>query len=634
MSSSEDPLAHARKKPALQTPASRAFKPTRSSFSQLPLELAFLVLSYLPYRSLAALAAVDHYWRQLTFQQDSILWHRLCQRHGFLPGPTTLPSSGHTRPRWTVAQAVDQRPGFSRALDQSRKRLTASQGNTAVDVDPSSYNRPPLSSPVHHSALSTKGCVESWRDFFQASIVLEREWLGGKRTVKELRGHEEAVLCVKTLRRGDRIVSGDRLGYLRLWCTTTGDCLGTFKRHMMGVSCLAVQGDLLVTGSWDSTVIVWRDIQEYPYLKPLKIVDLGIQIMCMDLDDNLDLAVAAVSGVVKIISIETFSSLGTFQYPVPHLCTAVALSKTKVEVALGLNYYAWDRATKAQVGFISDAHFENIACMKVDTSKKLLFTGSQDSKVRIFSWESKPMLLRQYGGHRGGVRCMTLQDNMIITGASDKTAMITFRDRHEAYRIDTLSVDPLLGETDSFGEADRVAEPVSLSHPAHVNAVDADASMVVTGADDGVVRIFNFGSDLWRPPAPPSPKLCGQTSLVSSASSTCVLMARPGRNKVSVGNRRQTWGTCALAVLARANLMLRQSQGEDRQAPVETDTRLLAWMNVDEIYKCMLEWELQPVSQGSTPKHTLNLALLMMAKSEPPTILLDSTVSPHRFAVE
>ncbi|KAF9964697.1 hypothetical protein BGZ70_006083 [Mortierella alpina] len=589
MSSAADPLAHARKKPALLEPASRHLKPTRSSFSQLPLELAFLVLSYLPYRSLAALSAVDHYWRQLTFQQDSILWYRLCQRHGFLPGPATFPPPGHTRPRWTVAQALAQRPGFTRALDQSRQRLIASQGTAASEADPGSLDHPSLDSTVHRSALSTKGNVESWRDFFQASIVLEREWLGGKRTVKELRGHDEAVLSVKTLRNGDRI---------------------------------------------DSTVIVWRDIQDYPYLKPLKILDLGIQIMCMDLDDNLDLAVAAVSGVVKIISIETFSSLGTFQYSIPHLCTAVALSKTKVEVAIGLNYYAWDRETKAQVGFISDAHFENIACMKVDTNKKLLFTGSQDSKVRIFSWESKPMLLRQYGGHRGGVRCMTLQDGMIITGATDKTAMITFRDRHEAYRIDALSADPLLGETDSFGEAERVAEPVSLSHPAYVNAVDADASMVVTGADDGVVRIFNFGSDLWRPPAPPSPKLCGQTSLVSSASSTCVLMARPGRNKVSVGNRRQTWGTCALAVLARANLMLHQSQAQDRQAPMQTETRSLAWMNVDEIYKCMLEWELQPVSQGSTPKHTLNLALLMMAKSEPPTILLDSTVSPHRFAVE
>ncbi|KAF9949011.1 hypothetical protein BGZ72_009139, partial [Mortierella alpina] len=215
MSSVADPLAHARKKPALLDPASRTCRQTRSSFSQLPLELAFLVLSYLPYRSLAALSAVDHYWRQLTFQQDSILWHRLCQRHGFLPGSTALPSAAHTRPRWTVAQALDQRPGFVRALDQSRKRLTTSQGTPAEEPDPVSHDHLPLSSQVHRSALSTKGNVESWRDFFQASIVLEREWLGGKRTVKELRGHEEAVLCVKTLRGGDRIVSGDRLGYLR-----------------------------------------------------------------------------------------------------------------------------------------------------------------------------------------------------------------------------------------------------------------------------------------------------------------------------------------------------------------------------------------------------------------------------------
>ncbi|KAG0209689.1 hypothetical protein BGX28_010068 [Mortierella sp. GBA30] len=452
------------------------------------------------------------------------------------------------------------------------------------------------SSTVYRSARAIKGSIESWKEYFEASLILEREWMDGKRVVKELRGHEDAVLCVKILRRGSRI---------------------------------------------DSTVILWRDIQDYPYLKPFKILDLGEQIMCMDLDSNLDLAIGAVSGVVKIISIETFSSLGTFRSPFPLLCSAVSLSGNKVEATIGLSYYAWDRATKAQVGYISDAHFEKIACMKVDASRKLLFTGSQDSRVRIFSWESKPMLLRQYGGHRSGVRCMTLQDNMIITGSSDKydfvtlqTAMITFRDRHEAHRIDVTSMDARVGQTEFIDDPDRVAQQVSLSHPSNVNAVDADASMVVTGTDDGLVRMFDFGSDLWRSPAPPSPKLCGQTSLVSSASSTCVLMARPGRSKVSVGNRRQTWGTCALAVLTRAKSMMQDSQAESRQGSTHAETRALAWMNVDEIYKCMIEWELQPVSQGSTPKHTLSLALLMMAKSEPPTILLDSTVSPHRFAIK
>ncbi|KAF9188200.1 hypothetical protein BGZ50_001498 [Haplosporangium sp. Z 11] len=608
----------------------------KNLFSQLPLELAFLILCQLSYRGLVALSLVDHYWRELTFQKDGILWYRLCQRHSFLPGQGHPPRD-RTLFRWTLAEAQEHRPGFTRALAQSRERLrsletmesphlsTNDLPTTAAFEGRGQHSAP----PVFKSARLISGRIKSWRDYFEASIILEREWIEGKPPkVKELRGHNDAVLCVKALRQGYRVVSGDRAGCLRIWCAVTGECLKKFERHMMGVSCLAAQGDLLVSGSWDSTVIVWRELQEAPFLKPLKIIDLGEQVMSMDLDSNLDLVVGAVSGMVKIISINSISSLGAFQSPSPALCAAVSLSRNKVEAAIGLNYYAWDRSSRMQIGFIGDAHFENITCMKIDTNNRLLFTGSLDSKVRVFSWETKPMLLRQYGGHRDGVRCMALQDNMIITGSSDKSAIITFRDRHESYRPDITSHDGFLNPGEALEDGvDRVAEPVSFSHLSNVNAVEADASMLVTGADDGVVRIFDFGYDLWRPPRPSSPKLCGQTSLVSSTSSTCVLMARPGRNKVSVGNRRQTWGTCALAVLARAKALLKESQAGAEEDPV-------AWMNVDEIYQRMIEWEQQPVSQGSTPKHTLNLALHMMAKSDPPTVLLDSSVFPHRFALK
>ncbi|KAG0229299.1 hypothetical protein BGX31_006273 [Mortierella sp. GBA43] len=214
------------------------------------------------------------------------------------------------------------------------------------------------------------------------------------------------------------------------------------KRHMMGVSCLAAQGDQLVSGSWDGTVIVWKQLENDPFIKPLKIVDVGEQVMSMYLDDNLDLAIGAVSGAVKVTSIKTFTSIDTFRSPFAHLCTAVSLCQSKVEATIGLNYYAWDRVTKAQASFIGDAHFENISCMKVDVGQRLIITGSQDSKVRVFSWESKPMLLRQYGNHRSGVRCMTLQDNMIITGSTDKTVMITFRDRYDSF-------DGLYGQEDT-----------------------------------------------------------------------------------------------------------------------------------------------------------------------------------------
>ncbi|KAG0022373.1 hypothetical protein BGZ80_000396 [Entomortierella chlamydospora] len=431
----------------------------------------------------------------LTIIGEDLLFSRMVSCEPFTP----------TQNRITLAEAQSQRPGFARALLQSSKRLQTlcsprvDVGSLGTKISPipgqlESSHQPVSSAtaPTFSSMRSEQGRIESWRDYFEASLILEREWIEGKPTIKELRGHNEAVLCVKALPQSERIVSGDRLGCIIVWCAITGAFLKEFKHHMMGVSCFIVHDNLLISGSWDGTVIIWKQIPEKPFLKRLKIIDLGEQVMSMDLDDNMDLAIGAVSGIVKVISIKTFSSIETFRSPLPRLCSAVSLSQTKVEAAIGLNYYAWDRTSKAQVGFIGDAHFENISCMKVDVNKRLIFTGSQDSKVRIFSWESKPMLLQQYGGHRGGVRCMTLQDNMIITGSSDKTAMITFRDRNETRRLEKPGLDSLPRQEDT----ERTTEPVSLSHPTYINSVDSDASMLVTGADDGVATNAIFAEAL------------------------------------------------------------------------------------------------------------------------------------------
>ncbi|KAG0377438.1 hypothetical protein BGX24_006107 [Mortierella sp. AD032] len=598
-----------------------------NNISDLPIELAFLILAYLPYRSLVSLSLVDRYWRQLTFHNDSILWYNLASKHGFLPrspppsAPTTTAaetSRSVLSSRWSLVDALAQQQGLNRALTQSRNRLYPPSNNlstssstsnrkaattaaTRSSLPQSTTQRPPTyssSAELRLCARLDRGEVETWRDYFETSLILRREWINGRPATKELKGHEAAVICVKVLPGRDRVITGDRLGFLKVWCAVTGECLKTYKRHMMGISSLSIQGDLLVSGSWDSTVVVWKLLKEAPYLKRVKVIDLGEQVMSMDLDSNLDLAIGTVGGLVMIISIETLSCLHTFQSPHPHLCTAVSLGPNKVEAAIGLNYYAWDRTSTTQVGFFADPHLKNITCMKVDTNERVLLTGSQDSKVRMFSWESKPMLLRQYGGHRDGVRCITLQDDMIITGSTDKTAMVTFRGLHDFCRADLMSHDAMVGNEGSLSDvSERVPESVSLPHSACVNAIDSDVSMVVTGDDEGVVRIFDFGFDLWRPAVPSSPRLCGQASLVSSASPTCVLMAKPGRSNVSIGNRRQTWGTSALAVLVRVKSILNGSSSfQDASASGTGDSGISsAWMNVDDIYQRMVDWELLPV---------------------------------------
>jgi hypothetical protein len=224
---------------------------THDHFSELPLELAFLILCHLPYRSLAALSRVSQYCRQLTFQQDDILWYKLCQRHNFL-----LPNPETAHHRWTLEEALYQRPGFSRALEQSRQRLIpqhvseTTQEHAIITGDQTEIHRQQNIQRLRPSARVRHGRVESWRDYFETSLILEREWTEGRYKIKELYGHGDAILCVKALRRGERIVSGDRMGFLRIWCAVTGALLKEFKRHMMGISCLVVQGDVLISGSW------------------------------------------------------------------------------------------------------------------------------------------------------------------------------------------------------------------------------------------------------------------------------------------------------------------------------------------------------------------------------------------------
>ncbi|KAG0342784.1 hypothetical protein BG004_005589 [Podila humilis] len=649
--------------------------------SQLPTELAFVILYQVPYRSLVAMTRVNRYWRALILHHDCDFWHRLCQKHGYIsvptdtpcasPPPSSLPvpsysarhSHSHSHRHPDLGEAVRMRPGLTRALEQSMNKVQAralsvassssSPSSSRLSSQPlsissspsspspslsalsssssSSSSSPSLSTPSSSSPISTLSSssptptptlsapcahtIDTWRRLFEISAILEAEWKAGKPTIKELRGHQDPVLCVKILPLWDRVVTGDRSGCLKIWSATTGVCLRTFRQHRMGISSLVFQKNILISGSWEGTIIIWKQIQEAPYLKPQKLVELGEQVSSMYLNERMELAFGTLSGRVKIVSLVTISSLGTFVGPAGNYCNAVFLSDSKLEAAFGTQYISWDLTTKAPIGFISDAHFDNISCMQVDESRKLIFTASQDSKVRMFSRDNKPMLLRQYGGHRASVRCMTIRDNIVITGSADKTVMLTFLEPNDYLNKDAVlytalsdtlettkaaelnlcqsDAEPMASDKKSnserMQEADSdehlgVAEPVSLTHAAPVGAVDADCSLLVSGSEDGTVRFFYFGDDLWCPPSAPSPRLCGQASLVSLAAPRCVLMMKPGRTRVSVGNRRQTWGTCALSVLERARVIV-----------TEQDLSGVMWMTVDEIYQRMVEWDMQPV---------------------------------------
>lgn len=226
----------AQKRTSVQQSSMSKSKPV-NLLSRLPTELAFVILYQIPYRSLAAMTRVDRYWRTLILQHDNSFWYRLCQKHGYLPSDPVLYSghaSGGHKVLIQLGEALQMRPGLTRALEQSSKKFEARISSS--------------SSPNHDARIDKR--INTWCRLFEISTILEAEWKVGKPTIKELRGHQDPVLCVKILPLWDRIVTGDRSGCLKIWCATTGACLRTFRQHRMGVSSLVFQKNILISGSW------------------------------------------------------------------------------------------------------------------------------------------------------------------------------------------------------------------------------------------------------------------------------------------------------------------------------------------------------------------------------------------------
>lgn len=72
---------------------------------------------------------------------------------------------------------------------------------------------------------------------------------------KVLRGHTSTVRCLK-MSDSKTAISGSRDTTLRIWDIEKGICLNILVGHSASVRCLEIHGDLVVSGSYDTTARV------------------------------------------------------------------------------------------------------------------------------------------------------------------------------------------------------------------------------------------------------------------------------------------------------------------------------------------------------------------------------------------
>ncbi|KAF9112165.1 SCF ubiquitin ligase complex subunit cdc4 [Mortierella sp. AM989] len=266
--------------------------------------------------------------------------------------------------------------------------------------------------------------------------------------LKKLDGHEGGVWALQY--RGNTLVSGATDRTVRVWDIERGVCTHTFRGHTSTVRCLQIvmpvnvnkdphgvpkyepEFPVIVTGSRDSTLLVWR----------LPDPELNGHIPPTDPSWLLH-TLAGHSQSVRALAAE---------------------GSTLVSGSYDCTVRVWNICTGALVHQLR-GHTQKVYSVVLDTERNQCMSGSMDAFVRIWSLEDGSCL-HVLEGHTMLVGLLGLNANHLVSAAADCTVRIW---------------DPARG----------VCLRVLAGHAAAITCFQHDGNKVISGSD-GNLKMWNF----------------------------------------------------------------------------------------------------------------------------------------------
>ena len=351
--------------------------------SALPAELGFKILSYLDTTSLCKAAQVSRQWRELS--DDDVVWHKMCEQH--IDRKCTkcgwgLPLLDKNRLRnekrliqlRATGRGLNQRsseispiPEDLQSLSMDTSEASSSRG-TKRSLDGAASASPELSKR-HCLTSSQEGAVvgvegndayfaprkRPWKSVYRDRFQVSTAWKYGRCTTKVFKGHSNGVMCLQF--EDNVLITGSYDTTIKVWDIETAKVVRTLTGHTAGIRALQFRDNRLISGSLDGTVKVW-DWKK------------GTLLRSMDAHDD---------GVITVNFTQRYQASG---------------SKDK-------NIRVWDYTTNQT--FTLRGHSDWVNNVKIDEASRTLFSASDDLTIRIWDLDTR-QCIREFTGHVGQVQ--------------------------------------------------------------------------------------------------------------------------------------------------------------------------------------------------------------------------------------
>ncbi|KAK5112731.1 hypothetical protein LTR62_003829 [Meristemomyces frigidus] len=454
--------------------------------SALPDELGFKILCYLDTTSLCKAAQVSQKWR--TLADDDVVWHKMCEQHidrkctkcGWgLPlleakrlriekRQIQLRATGRGLNQWSPA--ITPIPEEMMEQPEVEEQLSVLDGSSAT----TGTKRQAVDSGLASPEMVKRQCAMSlrreesaevedsyfaqkkrpWKDVYKDRFKVGTAWKYGRCSTKVFKGHTNGVMCVQF--DDNVIMSGSYDSTVKVWDVNTGEELRTLRGHTSGVRCLQFDDKKVMTGSLDCTIKLWNW--------------------------------------------RTGECTRTFQAHTAGIITLHFSGRYVASGSMDKTVRVWDADTKQT--FLLRGHTDWVNSVRVDEASRTLFSASDDLTVRLWDLDSRTCI-KVFEGHVGQVQQVLPMpaefelDEDIVGQPSDKDD-------------DASSISSLMQAAQMLQAYRHSPPPPSRTNFWGPNCSDRPAPprYMLTGALDSTIRLWDVHFTAPESPPPAQRPVC------------------------------------------------------------------------------------------------------------------------------